>query len=234
MAFEKHFAHEWKSISAAAAEPETISGGFDCNICLDFACDPVVTLCGHLYCWPCIYKWVHLQSSSVDSHDHPQCPVCKAEISPSTVVPLYGRGNNSPNEKTDNEGKASSIGVAVPPRPPACGTKALMTISQPRQQLPYHNQRYSGYEEDNISPPSVSLGGNTTMGVFNPSVGVFGEMVYARVFGDSESLYAYPNSYHLTGSTSPRMRRQEMQADKSLNRITIFLFCCFLICLLLF
>ena len=27
-----------------------------CNICLDPACDPVTTFCGHLYCWPCIYQ----------------------------------------------------------------------------------------------------------------------------------------------------------------------------------
>ncbi|CAH8279553.1 unnamed protein product [Arabidopsis lyrata] len=30
----------------------TESGCFDCNICLETAHDPVVTLCGHLYCWP--------------------------------------------------------------------------------------------------------------------------------------------------------------------------------------
>ena len=31
---------------------------FECNICLELAQDPVVTQCGHLYCWPCIYKYV--------------------------------------------------------------------------------------------------------------------------------------------------------------------------------
>ena len=25
---------------------------FECNICLEMASNPVVTLCGHLYCWP--------------------------------------------------------------------------------------------------------------------------------------------------------------------------------------
>ncbi len=29
---------------------------FDCNICLELASDPVITLCGHLYCWPCLYR----------------------------------------------------------------------------------------------------------------------------------------------------------------------------------
>ena len=29
---------------------------FECNICLELASSPVVTLCGHLYCWPCLYR----------------------------------------------------------------------------------------------------------------------------------------------------------------------------------
>ncbi len=28
---------------------------FECTICMDIAKEPVVTKCGHLFCWPCIY-----------------------------------------------------------------------------------------------------------------------------------------------------------------------------------
>ncbi|KAA8515262.1 hypothetical protein F0562_018508 [Nyssa sinensis] len=237
MAFDQYFAQEWKSISAGAADSENTSGCFDCSICFDFARDPVVTLCGHLYCWPCIYKWFHFQSASLASDEHPQCPVCKAEISHTTVVPLYGRGG------AELQGKASNLDVAIPPRPPACGTKVLTTpTSHSGQPLPYRNpyqnqqysdNPYSSYEQDS-SPPLFNLGESTAMGVSHQAVGMFGEMVYARVFGNSESLFTYPNSYHYAGSSSPRLRRQEIQADKSLNRIAIFLFCCFLLCLLLF
>ncbi|ONK63973.1 uncharacterized protein A4U43_C07F20810 [Asparagus officinalis] len=62
--------------------------GFDCSICLDSASDPVVTLCGHLYCWPCIYKWLQVDASA--PHD---CPVCKSPLSQNSLVPLYGRGS---------------------------------------------------------------------------------------------------------------------------------------------
>ncbi len=34
------------------------NSAFECNICYDLAQSPVVTMCGHLYCWPCLYRWV--------------------------------------------------------------------------------------------------------------------------------------------------------------------------------
>ncbi|XP_059291843.1 E3 ubiquitin-protein ligase RMA1H1-like [Lycium ferocissimum] len=226
MAFEQYYANEWKSISTpASSDSEKTSACFDCIICLDFARDPVVTLCGHLYCWPCIYKWFHFQSNSQSSVERPQCPVCKAEISQTDLVPLYGRGKTLPESEPDNK-----LTLKVPPRPPAFGPLSLSNSSNPSQQLPHPNASYL----NSSSPSSFNLGSNTAAGVFNPVVGMFGEMVYDRVFGNSESLYTYPNSYHLVRNSSPRLRRQEMQADKSLNRISLFLFCCFLLCLLLF
>ena len=66
---------------------------FSCNICYDvspashfsltfhgsrcslqLASEPVVTLCGHLYCWPCLYRWLQVQSHCRT------CPVCKAGV----------------------------------------------------------------------------------------------------------------------------------------------------------
>ncbi|KAF8391354.1 hypothetical protein HHK36_023658 [Tetracentron sinense] len=233
-----------KSVSAVATASENANGCFDCNICLDFARDPVVTLCGHLYCWPCIYKWLYFQSVSTASDHQQQCPVCKADVSHTTLVPLYGRGETlAPIEP---EGKGPHLGIIIPPRPAATATTS--PSDQLQQHNPYQPQRrpesfqhqhfyphYYGNYEAAAPPPMFNLGDTTATNAIPPMVGMFGEMVYARVFGNPEaSLYAYPNSYHLTGSSSPRMRRQEMQADKSLNRISVFLFCCFFLCLLLF
>ncbi|XP_055808293.1 uncharacterized protein LOC129876835 [Solanum dulcamara] len=61
-------------------------GDFECNICFEIAQDPIVTLCGHLYCWPCLCEWLQ-----VHSHSH-ECPVCKALIEDQKLVPIYGRG----------------------------------------------------------------------------------------------------------------------------------------------
>ncbi|MFS8033458.1 putative transcription regulator A20-like family [Helianthus anomalus] len=81
-------------------------GDFECNICFELAEDPIVTLCGHLFCWPCLYKWLHIHSQS---HE---CPVCKALIQEEKLIPLYGRG------KTQTDPRSKRIpDVDIPHRP---------------------------------------------------------------------------------------------------------------------
>ncbi|VFQ68342.1 unnamed protein product [Cuscuta campestris] len=67
---------------------------FECNICFELACDPIVTLCGHLYCWPCLHQWLQVHSRS---HE---CPVCKAIIKEERLVPIYGRGKACSDPRT--------------------------------------------------------------------------------------------------------------------------------------
>lgn len=74
---------------------------FECNICLDTAKEAVVSMCGHLFCWPCLHQWLETRPA------RQLCPVCKAAISKEKVVPLYGRGS------TKEEDPRSK----VPPRP---------------------------------------------------------------------------------------------------------------------
>ncbi|KAI3933770.1 hypothetical protein MKW92_038012 [Papaver armeniacum] len=245
---------KWKSVSAAAAADavtttpldNSVNACFDCNICFENAHEPVVTLCGHLYCWPCIYKWLHLQTATKDPENQPLCPVCKASVSLSSLVPLYGRGRGQPSS-------ASEVEHATPSRTiPRQLHQRYLIESQTRQQHQHrHDQPYFNQQHDQPyfnQQPMFNLGGTTTMNAFNPVVEMFGDMVFARVFGNSETTnmygYQYPmsgsgsgssrTSYYQAGNSSPRVRRQEMQAEKSLNRISIFLFCCFVLCLLLF
>ena len=64
---------------------------FTCNICLEGVKDrePVVTQCGHLYCWPCLYRWLHTR------HSDGTCPVCKAGVTQDNVIPIFIRGTTS-------------------------------------------------------------------------------------------------------------------------------------------
>lgn len=37
-----------------------------CPICFDDLNEPVVTLCGHVYCWTCIYPWYTTKNPSTE------------------------------------------------------------------------------------------------------------------------------------------------------------------------
>jgi hypothetical protein len=81
---------------------------FCCNICLEAVVEPVATQCGHLYCWPCLYRWlepgmtgeeragltgrVPLHSQAINQSRR-VCPVCKAPCSVPTLVPIYIRSD---------------------------------------------------------------------------------------------------------------------------------------------
>ncbi|KAG6391978.1 hypothetical protein SASPL_146180 [Salvia splendens] len=184
MAFQHYFMKGWESLPQQSAASEKPSACFDCSICLDFAQDPVVTLCGHLYCWPCIYKWFDSQSSSLCPDKCPQCPVCKAEISEKTMVPLYSRGKSLSEE--------GAQGKVIPPRPPACGIRGLADLFSPEQQLPYPS-RHSYQDRHDYPNPNASYGEDLSPQLFNlggtaalPPIGMFGEIVYARAFDNSQ------------------------------------------------
>ncbi|KAG8368278.1 hypothetical protein BUALT_Bualt15G0028600 [Buddleja alternifolia] len=82
------------------------TGDFECHICFELAQDPIVTLCGHLYCWPCLFQWLQLHS-----HSH-ECPVCKAIVEENKLVPIYGRGKKNCDPRS-----RSTPGVQIPNRP---------------------------------------------------------------------------------------------------------------------
>ncbi|CAN4117529.1 unnamed protein product [Withania somnifera] len=221
------------------ASEGSLARGFECNICLDLAHDPVVTFCGHLYCWPCIYRWIHLHNIPSENQvpRNPQCPVCKAEVSQTTLVPLYGRGQvtkPSEDEVPDNS-------MVIPERTPSLRREGHAVIattdSHPSHQLhhrgnPQQHQTHQPNSTSYMVPSMLSIGGTTT-NVLHPMIG---EPAYAtQVSGNSSSmLYTYPNVYHLASSSSLRiMRRQELHADNSLGRLYVFLFCFVVICLIL-
>ncbi|XP_051165551.1 E3 ubiquitin-protein ligase RNF185-like isoform X2 [Leptopilina boulardi] len=90
-----------KPSGSATEEKEKDDRTFECNICLDTAKDAVVSMCGHLFCWPCLHQWLETRPTKQ------VCPVCKAAISKEKVIPLYGRGATKQEDPRNN----------VPPRP---------------------------------------------------------------------------------------------------------------------
>ncbi|CAN6894895.1 unnamed protein product, partial [Brassica oleracea] len=174
--------------------------------------DPVVTLCGHLFCWPCIYKWLHVKLSpvSIDHHQN-NCPVCKSSVAVTSLVPLYGRGMSLFSSKKQN-----SELTDIPRRP---GPSTFTT--QPSLSPTFHNHRYS--PRAFTTTESTDLASAVMMSFLYPVIGMFGDLVYTRIFGTFTNTVA-----------QPYQNQRMMQHEKSLNRVSISLFFCFLICLLLF
>ncbi|KAE9590478.1 putative transcription factor C2H2 family [Lupinus albus] len=82
---------------------------FDCNICLGMARDPVLTCCGHLFCWPCFSQlsYAYLEAK--------ECPVCKGEVTETGITPIYGNGDANNSIQLELE----ATGFRVPSRPHA-------------------------------------------------------------------------------------------------------------------
>lgn len=87
-------------------------GFFDCNICLDMAREPILTCCGHLFCWACFFRLPYVYSVARE------CPVCKGEVTDASITPIYGNGKSASLAESDH-------GLIVPPRPQAHRVESL-------------------------------------------------------------------------------------------------------------
>lgn len=228
---------------AAAAAAESGFGCFDCNICLECATEPVVTLCGHLYCWPCIYEWLRPDAEAeATSSARRQCPVCKAAVSPDALVPLYGRGGSSGAKKP----------LARVPRRPARRQSAQDSgdgggqhhhrhaeTDAPARTTPRHpahvDAHAAGFDDALLPTPFGDRGMmNSTAG------GMLGGMAVAVLpmvlRGQAQAqppgmYYSHSGTYHLM---NPRQRRWHVEVERSLHQIWFFLFVFVALCLLLF
>ncbi|GLU19924.1 hypothetical protein SLE2022_361450 [Rubroshorea leprosula] len=183
------------------------AGDFECNICFDLAQDPIVTLCGHLFCWPCLYRWLH-------HHSHSQeCPVCKALIQEEKLVPLYGRG------KTQTDPRSKSYpDMEIPQRPAG---------QRPETAPPPETNQFANYGfglMGGFMPMATARIGNFTMGfgglfpsLFNIHFHGFPD---ATVYGTTSGFPYGFNAFHgghAHGFHRPTSRVQ--QADNVLKNL---------------
>ena len=74
----------------------------ECPICLSNAKLPVVTRCGHIFCWECIKTWVNVKQIQ-------ECPSCKSGIKLNEVIKLYTGNNESKNGEVDDRPQQERI-----------------------------------------------------------------------------------------------------------------------------
>ncbi|XP_051123626.1 uncharacterized protein LOC127246357 [Andrographis paniculata] len=201
------------------------AGDFECNICFELAQDPIVTLCGHLFCWPCLYKWLHGHSRSQE------CPVCKALIEEEKLVPLYGRGKNSTDPRS-----RSIPGMEIPHRPTG---QRPETAPPPDPNANAFAQQGYGFMGGfapfggGFTPMGTARFGNftlsTALGGLFPSF--FNIQVHGfhdpNMYGPGPGTgfhYGYPNTFHGGHVHGYRPRgNQQQQADSTLKFLLLII-----------
>ena len=123
----------------------------------------MVTRCGHVFCWPCLYRWLHT-TTTTSQHDlliiqqHHSCPVCKADLK-EKIIPLYvgSRSRSISRSRSSNNKDITHAHVnyeddhiekhrAIPSRPSItipCNSSASSSSSSPssRAEGLHRNQR---------------------------------------------------------------------------------------------
>ncbi|KAL2531927.1 RING/U-box superfamily protein [Abeliophyllum distichum] len=181
------------------------AGDFECNICFDLAMDPIITLCGHLYCWPCLYKWLRLRSQSQG------CPVCKALIQEEKLIPLYGRG------KIPSDPRSKPVpGIEIIPNRPA-GQRPETAPSPEASNL---SNFVSGFVRGYI--PTFGNFGGAFSPIFNVQVHGFPN---ASGYGATEGYhYGYSRPFRGDEGNLDRETNNGQQADGILKRIHFIFF----------
>ncbi|KAK9269828.1 hypothetical protein L1049_025401 [Liquidambar formosana] len=203
------------------------AGDFECNICFDLAQDPIITLCGHLFCWPCLYKWLH-----VHSHSH-ECPVCKALIEEEKLVPLYGRG------KTSTDPRSKSIpGDNIPNRPAGQRPETAPPPETNHHHFPQHGFGFMG-GLGGLAPMAGARLGNFTLsaafGSFIPSLfnvqvhGFHNPPMYGAgaaagyPYGFSNAFHGVHHAHRFPQHTIHRHTSQRQQADYYLKTLLLII-----------
>ena len=74
----------------------------ECPICLNNARLPIVTKCGHIFCWECIKGWVKTKGKL-------ECPICKDGIKLEEVIKLYSGDNEVKKGEVDDRPQQERI-----------------------------------------------------------------------------------------------------------------------------
>ncbi|CAD8165172.1 unnamed protein product [Paramecium pentaurelia] len=89
---------------------------FQCKICLDLATEPVITPCGHLYCWQCLYTWAQKKNPLV-------CPYCSNVFELEKVTTIF-TGDSKESKQSE-----------IPKRP-----------TNPRQEQTNQQQQFGNFQ----------------------------------------------------------------------------------------
>lgn len=150
---------------------------FSCNICLEAVTEPVVTQCGHLYCWPCLYRWLepgmlpgerqslmgggganfYQASSPTYQIDETRrvCPVCKAPCCVPALVPIYVRNRDDGDDTGEERKEGVEVGSSGNDDLGESDADILSVDDSPPDPHPHHDQSQPA-DESNVDDQRTS------------------------------------------------------------------------------
>jgi hypothetical protein len=132
--------------NASSAQNTKLGEIFECNICFHEANEAVVTCCGHLFCWPCLYMWLYVHSSQRS------CPVCIGIIEDRDITPIYGPTNFEKMSWIDEVvSRDKERKRLIPPRPQARRIQCGRQLCEREDTVQNQNER----EDSHNAPPLV-------------------------------------------------------------------------------
>jgi E3 ubiquitin-protein ligase RNF5 len=203
------------------------------QVCLDTASEPVITFCGHLYCWGCLYLWMKARADS-----GALCPLCKVPISEDCIIPVYGRGRSCRSSTSAASGSPTG----------ACSDRSPQRSFPPPRPRPMRGHALSsghavggdsgGTAAEPGSPAaaaavSASVSGINAADAANDSSGAHGTHALSRLLTSLISQpAAFPSSSvaqdAVVGALSPEQVQQAF-----LSRLLLLLGSFVILCLLL-
>lgn len=227
------------AMSADGAPGVSAPTSFECNICLETAHEPVVTFCGHLFCWACLFRWMR--------GDHHACPVCKSGISRETVIPLYGRGDDATRSRAQAAAATAAAAARDADAAPAAGSaagaedvpgrpRAQRTATGDAGDAAGHHQPMPGLDARGFFGPGARPG--NPWDPYGPYAG--NNFAFAAGFGFFPSLFGLQfQTFGLGGAAEREMREDgraptvEEQHQLLLSRVLLSI-CLLVVAMLLF
>lgn len=71
-------------ITLSSPPQESQASFFNCGVCRGAPFEPIATVCGHLFCWECLYSTAGLQDRQIFD-----CPSCNISMQIKQVTPIY-------------------------------------------------------------------------------------------------------------------------------------------------
>ncbi|KXS16770.1 AAA-domain-containing protein [Gonapodya prolifera JEL478] len=204
-----------ESTTVPGSLPQEEGGEFECNICFEVAADPVVTVCGHLFCWPCLARWLERAGPGMSG----VCPVCKAGVKKETVIPLYARGSRKIDPRLRTETPRPPAQRPEPDPPPAANFRAPFGLFPG----PHFQGSFGGHQF------AVSAGLGFFPGLFGMELASPENFGAGRPSGSSSSIHSggFPSraspSQSPTSATQPQMMIDRASQQQFLSRIFLMI-----------